>query len=184
MRAIHRKVCQLIPRVARKILWNCSRPVGNTRRRWMTCTGFQSVVYRTRPDVNSAVGSTLMQALVQPVTTDVFPDGGLVKMRFGGLASEEGETELDRWMICQHSLCPTSRSNISVQCLSPVTPSKSNSHLCNMPHIEKHSFGNKCEKNVNMKFLMLLNLPSFYKKEWADCVTTFFNVLLLTRLWS
>ena len=38
----------------------------------------------------------LLQAAVQLVTTDVCPDGGLVKMRFGGLASKEGEIELDR----------------------------------------------------------------------------------------
>lgn len=61
-----------------------------------TCTGSQSVVYETRKDIYSAAGSLLMQALVQPVTTDVCPDGGLVKTRFGGLASEEGEIELDR----------------------------------------------------------------------------------------
>lgn len=62
----------------------------------MTCTGSQSAVYKTRTDVSSAVGSLLMQALVQPVTTDVCLDGGLVKMKYGGLASEDEEIELDR----------------------------------------------------------------------------------------
>lgn len=70
-----------------KLLFSC---------RWTTCVGFQYVVYKTGRDIYSAVGLVLLQAAVQLVTTDVCPDGGLVKMRFGGLARKEGEIELDR----------------------------------------------------------------------------------------
>lgn len=71
---------------------------------------------------------------------DVCPRGGLVHMKIGGLVREEGETELDRRVICQHGLWPTALSNVPVQRLSPGTLSKSNSP------IERLSFGSKCEK--------------------------------------
>lgn len=70
--------------------------MGITRSSGTNCTCFQSVVYKTRRNIYSAVGFLLMQAVVQPATADVCPDGGLVKMRSGRLASEEGEIELDR----------------------------------------------------------------------------------------
>lgn len=61
-----------------------------------------------------------MQVRLQPLTTDMRPDGGRAKVRFGGLEREEGEMELDRWVIRQRCLLsPVYLSNISVQELRP-----------------------------------------------------------------